>query len=198
MARQGGTGQGRARQSRKGPPGHLTMVPSMIFSSLDIGPIFSSRSLASCGEGSRQRGVVMCGSVWWRERGWVGGWGAALGTGCVANTARGAAQHSASAAARTRGASGVSLISGANRLYMMSGVTSRPARAGTTEACQQQGGVRTGHLVMCWGTAVGGGVQRPGPRPPHPLTHTTHTHAQHNADPRQRPPVEPTTTKHAR
>lgn len=28
------------------------------------------------------------------------------------------------------------MISGANRLYMIRGVTSRPARAGTTEACR--------------------------------------------------------------
>lgn len=42
----------------------------------------------------------------------------------------------------TCGASGVSLISGANSLYMMSGVMSRPARAGTTEACEAR--ARTG------------------------------------------------------
>ncbi len=42
----------------------------------------------------------------------------------------------------TCGASGVSLISGANSLYMMSGVMSRPARAGTTEACEVR--ARTG------------------------------------------------------
>lgn len=47
---------------------------------------------------------------------------------------------------RTLGASGVSLISGENSLYMSSGVSSRPAAAGTMDACGV--GVQQGQTTL--------------------------------------------------
>lgn len=49
-----------------------TMVPSMIFSSRDMGPIFSSRSDASCKGGRRARSGVRRGRPDWMLPGLIG------------------------------------------------------------------------------------------------------------------------------
>ena len=78
-------------------------------------------------------------------------WGALPTPPCPYNPARITPHTCMHAPHRTLGASGVSLISGAKSLYISSGVMSRPASAGTTEACRvrcrKRGRAR-------WGTAA--------------------------------------------